>query len=190
MQRVPQDYKQAIKELADLWLAEKKYVLGDRRADQVLFTPDKHIMAFDFQFEGNKNRWKSTKDSYANALKPIPELYNLFMELTNQNKESVVQKIKNIFKKDALESPADEYFAFGTLVNGDDKFKENVKKIFDKKSEDILIDNGFTKLSFVYDFNTAQKILSDYVTKNPKAYGGIFMKEDERGLMYCIYTKQ
>jgi hypothetical protein len=95
MKRVPNEYKRAVEDLAKIWLAEKKYVLGDRRADQVVITPDKRAWAFDFQFVGNVGRWKGTKDAYGMALKPIPELYSLFMKLT---KQTAVEKMKSIFK--------------------------------------------------------------------------------------------
>jgi hypothetical protein len=96
MKRVPQEYQEAIKDLARLWLAEKKYLLGDRRADQVICTPDKRIWGIDFQFANNAARWNSTKDSYSIALKQIPELYQLFMKLTGQ---TAMGKAKTMVKK-------------------------------------------------------------------------------------------
>lgn len=89
MKRVPKDYVPAIQELAKLWLVEKKYVLGDRRADQVLITPEKKLIAIDFQFKGNEARWKSTKDSYFNALAAVPELQKMFKQLIDSGSEFV-----------------------------------------------------------------------------------------------------
>jgi len=92
MKRVPDDYIQAVKDLAKVWLAEKKYVLGDRRADQVIITPNKRAWAFDFQFVGNESRWKGTKDAYAIALKSVPQLHDLFVSLTGQEKKEATLK--------------------------------------------------------------------------------------------------
>lgn len=93
MKRIPDDYIPAIKDLAKIWIAEKKYVLGDRRADQVVITSNKRLWAFDFQFVGNVARWKGTKDAYAIALKPIPQLHDLFMKLTGQEEESSIKSM-------------------------------------------------------------------------------------------------
>lgn len=84
MKRVPKDYYEAIDDLVKLWLAEKKYILGDRRADQYIITSDKRAWGFDYQFVGNESRWKGTKDSISNALNSIPELRNRFMKATGQ----------------------------------------------------------------------------------------------------------
>lgn len=93
MKNHPNKYELAIHDLANIWLAEKKYKIGDRRSDQVILTPDTHrLYAYDFQFINNENRWESTKDSYANSLKPIPYLYNLFMDLTGQRKKKLTKK--------------------------------------------------------------------------------------------------
>jgi hypothetical protein len=96
MKRVPQEYANAIKDLANLWLAEKKYLLGDRRADQVIVTPDKRLWGIDYQFQGSQARYNSTKDAYAIALKQIPELYKLFLKLTGQ---TTVSKARTMVKK-------------------------------------------------------------------------------------------
>ena len=84
MKRVPADYYKAVDDLAKLWLAEKKYVMGDRRADQYIITTGKRTWGFDYQFVGNEPRWKGTKDAIANALNPIPELKARFMKATGQ----------------------------------------------------------------------------------------------------------
>jgi HK97 family phage portal protein len=99
MKRVPNDYKRAIEDLAKLWLAEKKYVMGDRRADQYIITPDKRAWGFDYQFVGNKSRWQSTKDAIPQALEGIPELKNYFLELTGQKPSSLQQYTTNILNK-------------------------------------------------------------------------------------------
>ena len=97
MRRVPKEYTKAIEDLAKIWKAEKKFTLGDRRADQVIITKDKRAMTFDYQFVGNENRWKSTKDSYANALISIPYLHDLFLELSGQ--KTITEKVRKFFSK-------------------------------------------------------------------------------------------
>jgi HK97 family phage portal protein len=97
MKRVPNDYKKAIEDLAQLWLVEKKYVMGDRRADQYIITPDKRAWGFDYQFVGNKSRWQVTKDAIPQALESIPQLKDYFLELTGQ--KTFQQYTKNILNK-------------------------------------------------------------------------------------------
>lgn len=87
MKRVPWEYRKAIEDLARLWVAEKKHVLGDRRADQVMITPDKRAVGFDYQFVGNKNRWEGTKDAYFKSLAAIPELQSYFKQLIENEEE-------------------------------------------------------------------------------------------------------
>jgi capsid portal protein len=89
MKRVPKEYYGAIDQLAKLWLAEKKYIIGDRRADQYLVTPAKRVWGFDYQFIGNQNRWNGTKNAISQALVAIPELQKRFLEKTGQN---IIQK--------------------------------------------------------------------------------------------------
>jgi hypothetical protein len=97
MRRVPKEYTKAIEDLAKIWKAEKKFILGDRRADQVIITKDKRAMTFDYQFVGNENRWKSTKDAYTNALISIPYLHDLFLELSGQ--KTITEKVRKFFSK-------------------------------------------------------------------------------------------
>lgn len=93
MKRVPKDYTQAIHDLADLWKAEKRYVLGDRRADQYIITPDKRAWGFDYQFVGNKSRWEGTKEALENVLTPIPYLKELFLSLTQTRIDKIKKSI-------------------------------------------------------------------------------------------------
>jgi hypothetical protein len=193
MKRVPEDYKEAIRDLANLWLAEKKYVLGDRRADQVLITAQKRAWGLDYQFAGNEGRWKGTKDAYTNALKPITPLYNLFLQLTGQT----VQKssfLSRLFRKASFGAPnetlqgfEDAPVMFGALVPTG-KVRENVKKLFGFNDESKL--KEYTEIAFTYQFNSAARELRDFVEKNPELYGGIITVEDERGLKYRIFVTQ
>ena len=93
MKRVPKEYEQAIRDLAALWKAEKKYVLGDRRADQYIITRDKRAWGFDYQFVGNQGRWEGTKDAIPNVLTEIPYLRNLFLELIQGKVKSALKKM-------------------------------------------------------------------------------------------------
>ncbi len=88
MKRSPESYKQAIVDLANLWLAEKDLILGDRRADQYVITSDKRGWGFDYQFKGNQSRWEGTKDSIFDALETIPELQKYFVKLITQKKRT------------------------------------------------------------------------------------------------------
>ena len=97
MKRVPNDYKRAIKDLAELWLVEKKYVMGDRRADQYLITDDKRAWGFDYQFVGNVSRWEGTKNAIPQALETIPSLRDYFLELTGQ--VGMAQKVRKFLSQ-------------------------------------------------------------------------------------------
>ncbi len=98
MKRVPKEYEQVVKDLAEIWKAEKKYVLGDRRADQYLITTDKRGWGFDYQFVGNKSRWEGTKNAIYSALAPIPELQSLFNKLIAKD-DTIMNKMKKIVNK-------------------------------------------------------------------------------------------
>jgi hypothetical protein len=98
MKRDPKSYRQAIKDLANLWLAEKSLVLGDRRADQYIITPEKRAFGFDYQFKGDVKRWDGTKMSIQNALAPAPELQKLFISLISDTKTGIVGKVKEMLK--------------------------------------------------------------------------------------------
>lgn len=97
MKRAPADYTQAITDLAKLWKAEKDMVLGDRRADQYIITPDKRAYGFDYQFEGDKGRWEDSSTAIAKVLISIPSLYKQFNEQIEEKpksaKKSIVSKI-------------------------------------------------------------------------------------------------
>ena len=86
MRRDPDSYKEAIMDLAKLWNAEKEKVLGDRRADQYIITPDKRAYGFDYQFRNDKKRWEGTNESIANVLIQVPELHDIFLDNINSNK--------------------------------------------------------------------------------------------------------
>ncbi len=78
MARDPASYKQAIKDLASLWRAERDGVLGDRRADQYIIGHDKRAYGIDYQFKGDTARWDKTKNAIQEELVNIPELLTLF----------------------------------------------------------------------------------------------------------------
>ncbi|MHB8483585.1 MAG: phage portal protein [Nitrospiria bacterium] len=98
MKRVPNDYMKAVEDLAALWLAEKKYIMGDRRADQYIVTPGKRAVGFDYQFVGNKSRWDGTKNALLNALSQIPVLQKKFKELTGQDK-TLTKSLKKFLRR-------------------------------------------------------------------------------------------
>jgi hypothetical protein len=144
MKRVPDDYIQAVKDLAKIWLAEKKYVLGDRRADQVIITPDKRAWAFDFQFQNNVSRWRGTKDAYEIALKAVPQLHDLFMGLTGQKEEvsvkSLVDKLLKRFGKSVSTRrvPAED-LKIGMKVVGHSGYSKitSIKRLKHKESGEL-----------------------------------------------------
>lgn len=100
MKRDPASYVQAVTDLAALWNAEKEMMLGDRRADQYIITPDKRAFGFDYQFEGDQKRWEDSSTAISKVLIGIPSLYNLFMEKTKSNsdkKKSFKDVVKSLF---------------------------------------------------------------------------------------------
>ena len=99
MNRDPYSYKQAIRDMAELWKTERDLVLGDRRADQYLITADKRAWGIDYQFEGDKQRWEDTKDAIPNTLVSVPELKTYFESLiAGPTKKSRIDKILEYLK--------------------------------------------------------------------------------------------
>jgi hypothetical protein len=101
MKRAPQKYLTAIDDLVKLWLVEKKYQIGDRRIDQYLIAnKDKRSFGFDYQFINTSKRWEASKNAIPDILRPIPVLYNRFMEGIKKESESGLAKrmISKIFK--------------------------------------------------------------------------------------------
>jgi phage portal protein BeeE len=197
MKRVPMEYKGAVEDLAKLWIAEKKYVLGDRRADQVIITPQKRAWGFDYQFVGNEGRWKGTKDAYGNALKQSPELYKLFMKLTGQDSVSKAkQYVKDLFGKASMQAPNPTVQAFeeSPVLFGElfvnPKERKQVSSLFSNNSKEDVIDAGFSEFSFHYHFEIAVDTLRDYISKNPHAIAGIITEEDIRGVKYVTYIRE
>jgi hypothetical protein len=200
MLRDPLSYEQAIKDLAALWLAEKNLVLGDRRADQYIVTHDKRIFGVDYQFKGDKERWKDTSQDVQKVLMEIPHLYELFHEeIGRKPKYQIIKKIKN-FIKAALLQPSphavdlDQDFQnypvmFGQLYN-DDFSRDEVKQIF--KLQDIRIMKRYrlTEVAFAYDFNSMRDSLKKWVDDNPLSYGGIITTGDNAGVKYTLYVRK
>lgn len=98
MIRDPASYRQAIIDLANLWKVEKDMLLGDRRIDQYLITPNKRAFGIDYQFKGDFGRWEKNADIIRETLRAIPELGKLFNEEIEKTQKSLGQKIKSIFK--------------------------------------------------------------------------------------------
>jgi len=199
MKRVPGDYEGAIKDLVDLWKMEKTYVLGDRRADQYLITPDKRAWGFDYQFVGNKVRYDGTKNAISKALEQVPDLQKLFIAgISGETLKSRIMKRLRIRKEDL--QPISVRFAtfpnsekkpllFGELLTGP-IFKEKVVELFSKQSISLLLKAGFKENSFFYNFEAAVKSLKTIIDKNPKACGGIITQEDIGGVKYFVYVKE
>ena len=199
MRRVPNDYMEAIKDLATLWKMEKQYVLGDRRADQYLITPDKRAVGFDYQFVGNQKRWEGTKNSIPMALLSIPELQKAFNDLIIEKGDGLMNKMKKkfSFKKDkdipsvniATVANSDEPpVVFGALIN-DDSFKEMATAMFKTRDIGILLKNDYKELAFFYNFDSSINHLRNYIALNPNSHGGIIPTEDFSGVVFTIYAK-
>lgn len=89
MKRDPDSYIQAVKDLAEIWLIEKDMLIGDRRADQYIINKQKRGWGFDYQFANDKERYERTKDCLPDALKQIPELYEVFKKETGVAKKMI-----------------------------------------------------------------------------------------------------
>ncbi len=199
MRRDPKSYEQAIKDLAVIWKEEKEMVLGDRRADQYIITPEKRAFGFDYQFKGDVKRWENTKDSIATTLEQVPELRKLFVkEIGDESEEkekSIIKKFVNKIKKAGFVSrpttSIQEFEAhpvlFGELFP-DDSNREIVEQWFAHQSVGFIIEMGFKEKSFSYDFNEASKVLGNFVKENPNSCGGIISQEDINGVKYYIYV--
>ncbi len=194
MKRDPKSYRQAIKDLAALWIAEKTMVLGDRRADQYIITPDKRAFGFDYQFKGDVKRWEGTKMSIVNALAQVPELQKLFVSLISDSKKSgIVETVKNIVKAtigvpgETPSSLQETPVVFGKMVSSV-YFKDKMKELFSRNASVELVNFGFQEWSHFYDFNQALSAMKDYVEKNNESVAGIITTTDDSGVKYIIYT--
>ena len=96
MARDPNSYRQAIKDLARLWEAERDMVLGDRRVDQYIIGHDKRAYGIDYQFKGDVGRWEKTKNSIQDELSKVPELLTLFKEEIEKPKSKIGKTIRRI----------------------------------------------------------------------------------------------
>lgn len=99
MKRDPDSYKKAIEDLAELYNIEKKLVLGDRRIDQYIITPDKRAFGFDYQFKGDKARWESSSMAIEKVLSSIPELHSIFIQKTSKKPTAKKSIVNNIVEK-------------------------------------------------------------------------------------------
>lgn len=201
MKRDPVAYTQCAIDLANLWKAEKNMVLGDRRADQYIITPEKRAFGFDYQFKGDKKRWEDSSTAIAKVLIQIPALYNIFMENIKSDirtKKSIKEVLKRILKgalvdpeKGAVDLEQDfesNPVMFGQLVKDD--VKEYIKAMFKKNDAALVQSFGFEEISYSFNWNKAKDTLRELVLDNPDSYGGIVMAEDIAGLKYCIYFKK
>ncbi len=98
MKRDPDSYKEAIKDLADLWKVEKDMLLGDRRIDQYLITHDKRAYGIDYQFKGDFDRWERNQDIISETLSQVPELQRLFNSEKSKQDTVIKRIIKNVRK--------------------------------------------------------------------------------------------
>lgn len=194
MRRDPKSYTQAVKDLAILWKIEKQMMLGDRRSDQYLVTPEKRAYGIDYQFEGDKKRWEDSQFAIHNALLQIPSLRKVFIDGIEDEKtlKSIIARIrKGIFgvpQDTSTASFQDTPVMFGELVR-DDLLKQLIKNLFEQDSVALVNNYGFRELSFVYDFNRAVSTLKDFVKKFPESYGGVVISKDISGVKYFVYVK-
>jgi phage portal protein BeeE len=95
MKRDPKSYRLAIHDLVELNKVEEKNKLGDRRADHFLIGKNKRAYGIDYQFAGDEDRWKKTKDSVAETLALVPELLKQYNAERNNTatKKSLVKRL-------------------------------------------------------------------------------------------------
>lgn len=194
MKRDPASYTKAIEDLANLWLAEKELMLGDRRGDQYIISHDKRAWGFDYQFAGDKNRWESSSQSIQSVLTAVPVLLNMFNNLISEKpktKKSIKASLKKLFKGlmvDDISFDANSIpVMFGELVDND-TLKEEVANVFSQRSVALLLDRGFKERTFMYDSNRAINSLKQYIADDPKCYGGVISIKDDRGIKFIVFT--
>jgi len=79
MKMNPDAYNPAINDLARMWLAERKLLLGDRKPGHYIISNDGHAYGVDYQFYGNVQDWKKTCGSLIKTLENIhPRLKKMF----------------------------------------------------------------------------------------------------------------
>ena len=137
MKRDPISYRQAIRDLAELYKYEKANDLGDRRANQYLVTADKRAFGFDYQFQGgDSHNWSEYEDAIPNALKEIPELKELFLSLVS---ETIKKKASN--RKDIMNKANSEAIQFydNITIKYEKKIARAITQQYKKIYEDIIL---------------------------------------------------
>ena len=193
MKRDPDSYITVIEDLANLWVAEKEFILGDRRADQYIITPYKRAYGFDYQFMGDKKRWEDSSTSIQKVLMQVPKLANLFNEKITL--KQTVDKKKSIFKtiwEKVTKGSSEEFektpVMFGSMFPHQDK--ELVRSAFKStESESVVISLGYVEHSYTYNWDEAIKSLATIIESDPMASGGIMRIIDERGIRYAVFCK-
>lgn len=72
-------YKDALMDLARIWLAEKQFKLGDRKPGHYIITNDKRAFGVDYTFENDDNSWKKTSGRLPLCLQETSQdLYDAF----------------------------------------------------------------------------------------------------------------
>ena len=94
MEQSPLSYKNAISDLARVWLAERRFFLGDRKPGHYLITEQGNGFGVDYQFYDDKGSWERTNHFLPDTLKKIhPSLYELFQhDMQYEAKDFGVEK--------------------------------------------------------------------------------------------------
>lgn len=196
MKRDPESYVQAITDLAKLWNIEKEMVLGDRRPDQYIITPDKRAFGFDYQFKGDYTRWESSSTAIAKILITIPMLYKLFTEKTAQKEtkksifKTIIEKAIEVIQNKKVHVLDHDQIVVAFGAQYDENNKASVTKLFESKDTKKITAQGYTDAFFNYEWEAAVKALKALIDKNVTSSGGVISVEDERGLKFCAYYKE
>jgi hypothetical protein len=101
--------------------------------------------------------------------------------------------LKATFTNTPVQSPEQSWeeipVMFGELVV-EQSIKDNTNALFKQNATRLLIEYGFKEDSFMYDFGQAKLRLEEFVSSNPKGYGGILTLGDITGKKYYVYVKE
>lgn len=196
IRRDPESYSQAIKDLADLWKIERDLVLGDRRADQYIITPEKRAFGFDYQFKGDEGRWKTTHEAIQIVLNQCPEARQLFEDLIKE-KDEPAEKSEKGFKKLLKglaffngyrnEENGQVNVRFGDLF--EETKKKEILKLFKDGDLQKIEARGYENSAYMFDFSSAMTSCEDYTRYHPYGSSGVIVEKDIRGVKYIIYKK-
>jgi len=101
MSKAPESYFNAIKDLARVWLAEKKYFLGDRKPGHYIITEEGNGFGVDYSFYDDEASWRKSSKYLPEILELVsPICAKIFKEAVIDNFAEFEKAFRPLKKKD------------------------------------------------------------------------------------------